>query len=199
MTGVHTINITYCECDPTGPGVLPRVQLLRARWFPATWRWPSTAFTFRLLNFLHKLQAKCKINLYDFHTTITSIFDNAGLEKPLVGTPFTHPIVHNLLTACSSGTTSFPWYSGFMCTCANSDGAVARMSSAGSLPYRRELWPSNVQRVHILVGTSNSRRVGSLPDHCKFAFCTPHFLYSNIPPLLFQHVRDIIPLDGREF
>ena len=80
-TGIHTINVTYCECDPNGPGVPPRVQLLRARWFPATWRRPSTAFTFRFLNFLHKLQSKCKINLYDFHATMVSLSDNAGLGK----------------------------------------------------------------------------------------------------------------------
>jgi hypothetical protein len=84
LTGVHTINITYCECNPDGSGPPPRVQLLRVRWFPATWRRPSTAFTFRLLNLLHKLQSSCKVNLYDFHNAITSVFDNAGLGKPLV-------------------------------------------------------------------------------------------------------------------
>ncbi|KAF9792302.1 hypothetical protein BJ322DRAFT_1016123 [Thelephora terrestris] len=82
VTGVHTINITYCECDPNSFGI-PHVQLLRARWFPATWRWPSTAFTFRLLNFVHKLQSNCKVNLFDFHATITAMSDNAGLGKPL--------------------------------------------------------------------------------------------------------------------
>jgi len=86
VTGIHTINVTYCECDPNGPGIPLRVQLLRARWFPATWRRPSTAFTFRLLNFLHKLQSKCKINLYDFHATMVSVSDNAGLGKPPVCT-----------------------------------------------------------------------------------------------------------------
>jgi len=86
VTGVHTITITYCECDPNG--VPPRVQLLRARWFPATWQRPSTAFTFRLLNLLHKLQSICKVNLYDFHSAIIAIFDNAGLDKPLVSIRF---------------------------------------------------------------------------------------------------------------
>ena len=89
MTGVHTITITYCECDPHGSGVPPRVQLLRTRWFPATWKRPGTAFTFRLLDFLHKLHSNCKVNLYNFHTTIADVLDNAGLRKPLVSTPST--------------------------------------------------------------------------------------------------------------
>jgi len=84
ITGVHTINMTYCECRSDGSEVPPRVQLLRAQWFPATWQRPSTAFTFRLLNHLYKLHTKCKVNLYDFHTTIADVLDNAGLGKPLV-------------------------------------------------------------------------------------------------------------------
>ena len=84
ITGVHVINVTYCECEPDGFAIPPRVQLLRARWFPATWKRPGTAFTFRLLNHLHKLQSRCKVNLYDFHGAINDIFDNAGLGKPLV-------------------------------------------------------------------------------------------------------------------
>jgi hypothetical protein len=86
VTGVHTITITYCECKPIDFAISPRVQLLRARWFPATWRRPTTAFTFRLLNLLHKLQSTCKVNLYDFHSAIASVSDNAGLGKPLVST-----------------------------------------------------------------------------------------------------------------
>ena len=86
VTGVHTITITYCECKPDDSALPPRVQLLRARWFPATWRQPSTAFTFRLLNLLHKLQSTSKVNLYDFHSAMTAMSDNAGLGKPLVST-----------------------------------------------------------------------------------------------------------------
>ena len=86
VTGVHIVNTTYCECDVAGSAVPPRVQLLRNRWFPATWHRPGTAFTFRFLNFLHKLQSTSKINLYDFHNAITSVLDGSGLSKPLVRT-----------------------------------------------------------------------------------------------------------------
>ncbi|KAF9785274.1 hypothetical protein BJ322DRAFT_1108728 [Thelephora terrestris] len=81
VTGVHVINVTYCECDPNASGV-PHIQLHRVRWFPATWRRPSTAFTFRLLNFIHKLQSNCKVNLYDFHGAIAAVSDNSGSGKP---------------------------------------------------------------------------------------------------------------------
>ena len=84
LTGIHMINITYCECRPDSSAIPPRVQLLRAQWFPATWQRPGTAFTFRLLNFLHKLHSICKVNMYDFHNAITAVSDNAGLAKPMV-------------------------------------------------------------------------------------------------------------------
>jgi hypothetical protein len=96
VTGVHTIRITYCECRPDDYAVPPRVQLLRVRWFPATWRRPGTAFTFRLLNFLHKLQSTCKVNLYDFHAAMNSVSDNAGLGKPLVSVRTLLPNVQQL-------------------------------------------------------------------------------------------------------
>lgn len=85
VTGVHTIAVTYCECDPDGSAIPQFVQLLRVRWFPATWQRPGTAFTFRLLNFLHKLHSGCKVNLYDFHGAVTAASDNAGLGKRVVG------------------------------------------------------------------------------------------------------------------
>jgi CxC2 like cysteine cluster associated with KDZ transposases len=88
VTGVHVVNITYCECGTAGSLIPPRVQLLRNRWFPATWNRPGTAFTFRLLNFLHKLQSTSKVNLYDFHNAMISVLDGSGLSKPLVRTSF---------------------------------------------------------------------------------------------------------------
>ena len=96
ITGIHTIDVTYCECKSDGSEVSPRVQLLRAQWFPATWHRPGTAFTFRFLNFIHKLQSKCKVNLYDLQSAISDILDNAGLAKPLVSVLPLHE--HNWLT-----------------------------------------------------------------------------------------------------
>ena len=56
IPGVTTVRICYCYCGEPEQQNVPRVQLLRVQLFPATLKQPGTAFTFRLLNFLHKLQ-----------------------------------------------------------------------------------------------------------------------------------------------
>ena len=86
VSGVHTIWITYCFCENAGKRRSGNrcVQLLRAGWFPASWHRPGTVFTFRLLNFIHKLQTQSKINLYDFHAALGSITNSAGLNPPVV-------------------------------------------------------------------------------------------------------------------
>jgi hypothetical protein len=169
VTGVHTVDVTYCECDSAGSGIPPHVQLLRVRWFPATWQRPNTAFTFRLLNFIHKLQSNCKVNLYDFHSSITAVFDNAGLEKPLVRVP---PPVLRLSTMCahitfSSGTTNFPLSSASMYTYVNSGEVVAPILLVGSHPFQWVPWPSNALPVLNPVEILNSQRRNSPPDPRK--------------------------------
>jgi len=92
ISGVHTIRITYCYCERNINGNR-RTQLLDARWFPASWTRPGTAFTFRLLDFIHKLQSRSKINLYDFYNSLVSVTNSAGLSPPIVRPrPFTTPI-----------------------------------------------------------------------------------------------------------
>ena len=83
VTGVHTVRVTYCFCEENGDGNR-RTQLLDARWFPASWSRPGTAFTFRLLNSIHKLQTRSKINLYDFYNSLVSVTDAAGMSPPVV-------------------------------------------------------------------------------------------------------------------
>ena len=84
ISGVTTVRIHYCFCGAPGEQLRPRVQLMRMRWFPATLKQPGTAFTFRLLDFLHKLQTRSKINLYDVYATLISIPNPAGLNPPIV-------------------------------------------------------------------------------------------------------------------
>ena len=84
VSGVHTVRIAYCFCSNPGPPLLRRTQLMRTQWFPATWERPGTAFTFRLLDYLHKLQTKSKVSLYDTYATLVSIMDSAGLKPPVV-------------------------------------------------------------------------------------------------------------------
>jgi hypothetical protein len=84
ISGVTTIRIHYCYCGEPGTQQPPRVQLLRMRWFPATLKQPGTAFTFRLLDHVHKLQTRSKVNLYDIYATLISIHNASGLSPPIV-------------------------------------------------------------------------------------------------------------------
>jgi hypothetical protein len=86
ITGVQTLRVRYCFCNNGGlrPPANRRVQLLRARLFPASWSRPGTVFTFRLLDFTHKLQTRCKVNLYDFHATLISVTNSTGLAPSVV-------------------------------------------------------------------------------------------------------------------
>lgn len=85
ISGIHTVRIMYCICgDPGVESVARCCQLLRARWFLATLIRPSTVFTFRLLDFLHKLQTQSKVNLYDFYLSLISVTDAAGRKPPVV-------------------------------------------------------------------------------------------------------------------
>ena len=72
------------DCAESGAPIPPRVQLLRIRWFPATFKQPGTVFTFRLLDLLHKLQTRSKINLYDIYTTLITMNNPAGLKPAIV-------------------------------------------------------------------------------------------------------------------
>lgn len=56
ISSVTVVHIHYCYCGELGQQQLPCVQLLCIQWFPATLEQPGTAFTFHLLDFLHKLQ-----------------------------------------------------------------------------------------------------------------------------------------------
>ena len=82
LNGVHRIVLQYCHC-PSNPAP-HEIQLLRARWFPATVFRPSTSFSFQLLDFFHKLQDQNKCNSYDFYHTIMQRTDNAGIEPEIV-------------------------------------------------------------------------------------------------------------------
>ena len=79
-SGIHTVRIQYCRCDDSKAAehAARRCQLLRVRWFPATWNRPRTVFTFRLLDFLHKVQTQSKVNLYDIYNSLALVNDSAG-------------------------------------------------------------------------------------------------------------------------
>ena len=60
------------------------VEILCQGWFPATFNWPQTSFTFECLEFFHELTLQGKVNLYDFYHTLLQITDNANLSNTIV-------------------------------------------------------------------------------------------------------------------
>jgi hypothetical protein len=82
-SGVHYVSIDCCDCRTNGI-IHRRTQLLRARWFPATFNQPKTVFTFGCLDTFHELTLQGKTPIYDFYHTILHKMDNAELHKPVV-------------------------------------------------------------------------------------------------------------------
>ena len=84
LNGAHHVNVQFCGCEKTPGWVEHYRQLLRMRWFPASFDRPKTAFTFDLLDTYHKLTLQGKLNLYDFHASIMQKTDNCGRKKAIV-------------------------------------------------------------------------------------------------------------------
>jgi hypothetical protein len=82
--GLHKVRVVFCSCDTDTPWGEHYRQLLRMRWYPATFKRPRTAFSFDLLETYHKLTLQGKINLYDFYLAIMQKSDNQGRSKATV-------------------------------------------------------------------------------------------------------------------
>lgn len=81
-SGPHHVAINYCNChDQPLPNY---TQLLREKWFPATFTRPQTVFTFDCLETFHELTLQGKTNLYDYYNTLLRRFDNASVSNPIV-------------------------------------------------------------------------------------------------------------------
>lgn len=76
-TGIHTIKLVFCGRSGHPP---LNIQLLRARWFPATICSPRSAFTFDVLNMFHLLHTQAKVSLYHYYYALHSKSDNAGVR-----------------------------------------------------------------------------------------------------------------------
>ena len=91
-SGIHAVNVDYCEC--LKDEVLDRrTQLLRHRWFPATFSQPNTVFTFDCLNTFHEHTLQGKGNLYDFYHLLVGKTDNANVLDTIVSNLLTVPFV----------------------------------------------------------------------------------------------------------
>lgn len=147
ISGVHIVHVTYCFCNNAGPHALRRIQLIRMRWFPATWERPSTVFTFRLLDFLHKLQTRSKISLYDAYATLVSIEDSAGLKPAVVSLyqTFLQSVINP--PPPSTATTNSPWCPKFGSTSDKFGVGVGAMLLGDSKPLVLDHSQLNVRHV----------------------------------------------------
>jgi len=84
INGWHRVRVTFCTCDKTTPWHDRYRQLLRMRWYPASFNRPRSAFSFDLLKTYHKLTLQGKLNLYNFYLTIMQKSDNQGRSKTMV-------------------------------------------------------------------------------------------------------------------
>lgn len=79
LNGFHKVDVQFCACYVPDTGVVELWrQLFRMQIYSATRDRPSTAFTFRLLDFYDELSSQGKANLYDYHKTLERVTDNSG-------------------------------------------------------------------------------------------------------------------------
>lgn len=83
-SGVHFIAVDFCDCKYQGHEFERFQQLLRARWFPASFSRPKTAFSFDLLESFHELTLQGKTTQYDYYHSILRRYDNSKLGRPVV-------------------------------------------------------------------------------------------------------------------
>ena len=79
VSGIHLVNIQYCQCHQNIGGSLPRIQLLRFQWFPTSLTRPCTAFTFDVLDTFHHITLQGKLSAYDFYRSLLNKTDGTGI------------------------------------------------------------------------------------------------------------------------
>lgn len=68
--GIHRRSVQFCDCNSLTENFQ---QLLILRLFPATLKFPATAFTFDLLDVFHQLTLCSKITPYDYFDTLKKL------------------------------------------------------------------------------------------------------------------------------
>lgn len=93
MNGWHKVQVRFCTCGESTPWHERYLQLLRIRWYPASFNRPRTAFSFDVLETYHKVTLQGKLNLYDFYHAIMHKLDNQGRLKPIVRDTLDYKVV----------------------------------------------------------------------------------------------------------
>lgn len=76
--GIHEVALSFCDCEHSQDHA---TQLLRARLFPATDRYPNTAATFNVLNRFQLLSFESKCSAYEFYRSLARETNNTGLRS----------------------------------------------------------------------------------------------------------------------
>ena len=74
-SGVHQLHIGWCQCKAAAE---PHIQLLRNRFFPASMKRPSTAFTFSLLDYFHIDAVECKTSASSFFSKLQRLTNSSS-------------------------------------------------------------------------------------------------------------------------
>jgi hypothetical protein len=75
--GIHEIGLDFCGCGTHQPH---HIQLLRAKWFPATVVNPKTAATFHVLERFHLLTLESKASAFEFINSLARETNNSGTK-----------------------------------------------------------------------------------------------------------------------
>jgi len=81
VNGMHTVTVRFCACLHAAE---KRIQLVRARLFPATVKNPHSAFTFEVLDLFNMLTMESKTAAYDFSNAMRRLTENVLLSQEKV-------------------------------------------------------------------------------------------------------------------
>jgi hypothetical protein len=79
-SGLHLVNLKFCDCNHKVGASHPRIQLLRVGWFPATLMHPQHAYTFDVLDTFHHLNLQGKISAFNFYCGLAHKTNNVDMS-----------------------------------------------------------------------------------------------------------------------
>jgi hypothetical protein len=79
--GIHQVGLDFCKCQTAEHAT---IQLLRARWYPATPIAPNTAATFNVLEYFHLLTFESKASVFEFlHSLMRRTNNTSTADVPV--------------------------------------------------------------------------------------------------------------------
>ncbi|KAJ7161810.1 hypothetical protein C8R43DRAFT_880503, partial [Mycena crocata] len=82
VNGIHEVNVSFCGCEHSREAGTPEIQVLRAKWFPATHEIPHTCATMEVLDLFHQTVVEAKTSMYHFYAILEKLTNNMGIKPP---------------------------------------------------------------------------------------------------------------------